>query len=104
MPFWSVNHGPTTSIYYTDPDCNQIETQVENFDSLEEVNAFMTGPEFDENPIGVDFDPEDLILRLERGDDEHEIKHRRNIGPRGTETIPHPANPIPRESYDVISI
>jgi len=30
VPFWAVNHGPTTSIYYQDPDGNQIETQVDN--------------------------------------------------------------------------
>ena len=30
-PFWATNHGPTTSVYYKDPDGNILETQVENF-------------------------------------------------------------------------
>ena len=25
-PYWCVNHGPTTSIYYKDPDGNMLET------------------------------------------------------------------------------
>ncbi|KAL2072006.1 hypothetical protein VTL71DRAFT_11349 [Oculimacula yallundae] len=82
VPIWSVNHGPTTSIYYTDPDGNQIETQVDNFDNLEDANAFMASSEFAKNPIGVDFDPEDLIKRLQSGEDVVAIKKRPDIGPR----------------------
>ncbi|KAH7407317.1 Glyoxalase/Bleomycin resistance protein/Dihydroxybiphenyl dioxygenase [Cadophora sp. MPI-SDFR-AT-0126] len=81
-PFWSVNHGPTTSIYYKDPDGNEIETQVDNFDSNAEVDAFMTSPAFSSNPIGVDFDPEDLIQRLMRGESEADLKKRPESGSR----------------------
>ncbi|KAI1298548.1 Glyoxalase/Bleomycin resistance protein/Dihydroxybiphenyl dioxygenase [Xylaria venustula] len=87
-PVWCTNHGPTTSMYYSDPDGNRIETQVDNFDSVEEITAFMTGPEMKENPIGVDFDPEELIRKLESGVPESEIKKRPNIGPRGVDSIP----------------
>ncbi|ORX96466.1 Glyoxalase/Bleomycin resistance protein/Dihydroxybiphenyl dioxygenase [Clohesyomyces aquaticus] len=31
LPIWSVNHGPTTSLYYRDPDGNKIEMQVDKF-------------------------------------------------------------------------
>lgn len=82
-PYWCVNHGPTTSIYYHDPDGNDIETQCENFESVEEINDFIGGPLFAENPIGTDFDPEELIRRLEAGEDEKSIKKRIEIGPRG---------------------
>ncbi|KAH9224671.1 Glyoxalase/Bleomycin resistance protein/Dihydroxybiphenyl dioxygenase [Leptodontidium sp. 2 PMI_412] len=87
-PYWCVNHGTTTSIYYHDPDGNDIETQVENFATLEEASGFMMTPEFAENPIGVDFDPEDLIKRLESGEDEKAIKKRPNVGPRDTSSVP----------------
>lgn len=83
LPTWCVNHGPTTSIYYQDPDGNMIETQVDNFDSLEEANEFMSGGLFAENPIGTDFDPEELIQKMDRGVDESELKKRIEIGPRG---------------------
>ncbi|RTE70055.1 hypothetical protein BHE90_015559 [Fusarium euwallaceae] len=101
-PIWCVNHGPTTSIYYQDPDGNQIETQVDNFDTVEAASAMMASPEYAENPLGVDFDPEDLIRRLKDGESEALIKKRPNIGPRGLDSIPKPPPRDIRESYDVL--
>lgn len=83
LPKRCINHGPTTSMYYEDPDGNTIETQVDNFDTAEEAAEFMSGPLFAENPIGTDFKPEELIERLKSGEDERLIKKRREIGPRG---------------------
>lgn len=82
-PVWPVNHGPTTSIYYKDPDGNMIETQVDNYESADEATAFMASKEFAENPIGVDFDPEDYIKRLADGETEAILKKRVEVGPRG---------------------
>ena len=82
-PTWCVNHGPTTSMYYRDPDGNTIEIQVDNYDSPEEANEFMTSKFFAENPIGTDFDPEDFVNRLRAGEDENKIKTRVEMGPRG---------------------
>ena len=56
QPLWSVNHGPTTSLYYRDPDGNKIELQVDNFDLQEDADAFMKGPLYSQNPMGTDFD------------------------------------------------
>ncbi|KAK3081978.1 hypothetical protein LTS18_009559 [Coniosporium uncinatum] len=84
QPVWSINHGPTTSIYWRDPDGNEVETQVDNFDTVAETIEFMEGPEFRENPIGVEFDPEDFVKRVRRGGEQHAIKKRANIGPRTT--------------------
>lgn len=83
VPSICINHGPTTSMYYTDPDGNRIETQVDNFDSAEEANEFMASKEFAQNPIGTNFDPEDLIKRLESGESHASIKMRIENGPRG---------------------
>lgn len=66
-PCWCINHGFTTSIYYYDPDGNQIETQFDNMPT-EQADAFMRSPYFAKNPVGVDFDPELLIERYLRGD------------------------------------
>ncbi|OQV08539.1 hypothetical protein CLAIMM_12795 [Cladophialophora immunda] len=82
-PVWCVNHGPTTSMYYDDPDGNRTEIQIDNFDTSEGSSAFMASPLFDENPIGTDFDPSDLIKRLNDGEDHASIKKRIEIGPRG---------------------
>lgn len=58
-PIWTVNHGPTTSLYYRDPDRNKIELQVDNFERPEDANAFMGGERYVTNPIGTDFDVEE---------------------------------------------
>lgn len=81
-PVWCVNHGPTTSVYYKDPDGNMLETQVDNFDTVEEATAFMISEPFAQNPIGTDFDAEELIASLKNGEDEHLLKKRVEIGPR----------------------
>lgn len=82
LPIWSVNHGPTTSIYYQDPDGNHLETQVDNFDTADETTEYMMSPEFGENPIGVDFDTEDFVRRVKSGEDDKSIKKRLGSGPR----------------------
>jgi catechol 2,3-dioxygenase-like lactoylglutathione lyase family enzyme len=82
-PVWCTNHGPTTSIYYRDPDGTQLELQVENFDTIEQSTAFFKSKAFAENPIGVDFDPAELARRLRSGEPESALKQRPDIGPRG---------------------
>jgi len=67
-PFWSINHGPTTSLYYKDPDGNKVELQVDNFATADECNAWMHSGAFAANPIGVVFDPEDLLARYRAGE------------------------------------
>ena len=51
-PYWCIHHGFTVSMYYADPDGNQMEFQVDSYGSIEEANAFMGGPHFAANPIG----------------------------------------------------
>jgi catechol-2,3-dioxygenase len=82
-PSHCVNHGPTTSMYYKDPDGNFVELQIDNFPTSAEADAWIKTPEFAENPIGVDFDPEDLLAKYRSGVSEAELKKRPNIGPRG---------------------
>lgn len=66
-PVWCINHGPTTSLYYEDPDGNRHEFQVENFATAEETRQYFNSPAFAENPIGVNFDPDYLLTRLRSG-------------------------------------
>ena len=66
-PYWCVHHGITVSMYYADPDGNQMEFQVDCFASNEEANAFMEGPHFAANPIGVEYDPEEWLEKLRAG-------------------------------------
>jgi catechol-2,3-dioxygenase len=65
-PFFCVNHGPTTSMYYRDPDGNRIELQTDNFATVEKGQAWMHSAAFDQNPIGVEYDPDELVARFRR--------------------------------------
>ncbi len=87
VPVLPINHGPTTSLYYADPDGNQIECQVDNFDTVEEAGKFFFTDAFAVNPIGVNFDPEELRARLLAGEDEASLKARPASGPRGVDDI-----------------
>ncbi len=66
-PYWCVHHGMTISMYYADPDGNQMEFQVDVFRTSEEANDFMCGPINAANPIGVEYDPEDWLARMNVG-------------------------------------
>ena len=60
-PLVPVQHGITTSIYYRDPDRNSVEMQIDNFPDVAGATSYMTGPEFDEDPVGVCFEPDKMI-------------------------------------------
>ncbi|MBI1814118.1 MAG: VOC family protein [Deltaproteobacteria bacterium] len=67
-PYWCINRGPTTSLYYKDPDGNRVELQVDSMPSARAIDAWMRSGEFSANPIGVIFDPEELVARYEAGE------------------------------------
>src|SRR5262247_2743644 len=66
-PFFCVNHGPTTSMYYRDPDGDRGELQIGNFATAEIGEAWMPCAAFDANPIGVEYDPDTLVERFRAG-------------------------------------
>ena len=87
LPFCCVNHGPTTSLYYYDPDQNRIELQVDNFADMTEATALMQ-EQFSINPVGVEFDPEEMLARLHSGANPDElVRPTRNPGPPARELI-----------------
>ncbi|KAF2713403.1 Glyoxalase/Bleomycin resistance protein/Dihydroxybiphenyl dioxygenase [Pleomassaria siparia CBS 279.74] len=75
-PHFCVNHGPSTSMYYKDPDGNMIETQVDNLDTAEEATRYMQSEAFAKNPIGVAFKPDELIEKLRAGASEKDVLGR----------------------------
>jgi len=81
-PFCPVNHGPTTSLYYHDPDRNRIELQIDNFADLEEATELLKSlASF--NPIGVLVDPDELAAQLAAGVTQEKLvqKTAAEIGP-----------------------
>ena len=75
-PFFCVNHGPTTSMYYRDPDGNRVELQIDNFATAAEGEAWMHSPAFAANPVGVEYDPDQLVKRFEAGEPVGELVKR----------------------------
>ena len=67
-PYWCINHGPTLSMYYRDPDGNQVELQIDIFADNEATNEWFARSDFETNPIGVKFDPEEIIRRHAAGE------------------------------------
>ena len=66
VPVRTINHGPTVSMYYKDPDGNQVELQVDVFDKAGAASYFHTEA-FISNPIGVLYDADQMLADYEAG-------------------------------------
>lgn len=76
LPVRPINHGPTVSLYYKDPDGTAVEFQVDAFDTKAEAAGYFQSDAFRENPIGVAFDPEEMVRAYEAGVPEKELMCR----------------------------
>ena len=74
LPWRAINHGPTVSLYYRDPDRTQVELQIDVFTTVEEANKFLGSDVFAENPVGVPFDPDRMVELLTAGVPGSELK------------------------------
>jgi catechol 2,3-dioxygenase-like lactoylglutathione lyase family enzyme len=74
-PVRTINHGPTVSMYYKDPDGNQVELQVDAFDKAGAAGYFNT-ESFASNPIGVLFDADRMAADYEAGVPEADLLRR----------------------------
>lgn len=66
-PFCPINHGPTTSLYYHDPDNNRIELQIDNFEDMADATSLMK-VNCKVNPLGVLIDPQEFTRRRAEGE------------------------------------
>lgn len=67
-PFWCINHGPTTSLYYRDPTGVKLEIQTDNVSAAGGPADFFKTDDFARNPIGVEFDPDLLASKFHAGE------------------------------------
>jgi hypothetical protein len=66
-PHSTVDHGPTYSFYYWDPDGNNVELFTDAFgDPKASMVFFQTDEKFQKNPMGKEVDPASM-LRVRRG-------------------------------------
>lgn len=71
-PVFAVNHGPTVSLYYNDPDGNGVEFLVDRFADAKGAQDFIDEV-FDRNPVGIAFDPDRALRQLREGVSEEQI-------------------------------
>lgn len=67
VPHRSANHGPTLSFYFRDPDQNIVEFCINNFDSLQQTQAFVRSDAFRANPSGLELELGDFLARYRAG-------------------------------------
>ena len=72
-PYWPILHGPTTSLYYKDPDGNRVEIMCDNLEGQELLDFFTSGA-FDENFII--FDPDHWVEQRKKGVSAEELTSR----------------------------
>jgi hypothetical protein len=60
-------------MYYRDPDNNQVELLIDNFDDVRDGKAYMRSPAFAQNPIGVEYDPDEMLARFRAGASREEL-------------------------------
>ena len=66
-PVECVNHGPTVSFYYEDPDGNGVEFFVDRFATMDESKAFIGSAAFQKNLFGYLIDPELICRQFDEG-------------------------------------
>jgi catechol-2,3-dioxygenase len=71
-PYWCIHHGVTISMYYADPDGNQMEFQVDCFEKSEDAAEFMN-TQFAANPVGVEYDADEWLSQLRAGKPESDF-------------------------------
>jgi catechol 2,3-dioxygenase len=63
-----LNHGVATSLYYSDPDQNMVELQVDNFGNWDASAEWMrTSDAFRQDPRGAFFDPDRVFAAYKAG-------------------------------------
>jgi catechol-2,3-dioxygenase len=75
-PHVPVQHGPTTSLYYRDPDGNKVELQIDNFATPEDATDYIRGDEYQADPFGPTFDPHAMFVALREGKPQSELVTR----------------------------
>jgi catechol-2,3-dioxygenase len=77
LPALCVNHLFTSSLYYRDPDGNEVEITCDNLPTKAECAALMASAEMAEAmqpPLfGAEFDPEELLQRRKAGAPDREL-------------------------------
>ncbi len=67
VPKYAVNHGFQVSIYYRDPDNNEVELGCDVFETRQEMNDWFAKGYFRDNFFGHTFEPKDVLAWMQEG-------------------------------------
>jgi catechol 2,3-dioxygenase len=80
-PVYTIDHGPTTSFYYEDPDGNSVELFVDNFGNWDTSTEYVRiSPDFGSNSLGTPVDPDKLVAARQAGMSLAELHRRAYAG------------------------
>lgn len=85
LPYWCIHHGNTVSMYFSDPDDNQMEFQVETSAVQQQAGLSAAERSRINGSIGVEFDPDYWLERLKTGIPDTELLIR---------TVHEPVSPV----------
>ena len=81
VPAFCMDHGMTMSMYYSDPDGNGIEIQIDNVGDWGKSTEWMwASREFSEDQLGPQFDPDKIAEARAAGLSKDEIHRRAYAG------------------------
>ena len=87
-----IDHGLTTSLYYSDPDRNMVELQVDNFGDWDASADWMrTSEEFRRDPIGTFFNPDLVLAAYQAGTPFEQLRAETRAGKYPPANQPAPA-------------
>jgi catechol-2,3-dioxygenase len=72
-PHRTMNHGPSTSFYYRDPDGNGVELSAMNFPTEAEYSTFVTSEAFKKNISGAAIDADEFVSKYRSGVPQSEL-------------------------------
>jgi len=98
LPHACLDHGMTMSMYFVDPDGNSLELQADVYGDWARSTDFMHSAEFDRDPIGTPFDPDQVLAAWKAGTtsaDLHRRAYEGDFKPGGSLDLRLPGAPPP---------
>ena len=86
-PYWTINHGWISGIYYRDPDGNLVEIFYEHWRNDQEFTEEVAKKGFPEEPVGTNMDIEVLYQMFKDGVSYEELVKKGNTVPEGKKPI-----------------
>ena len=86
-PYWTINHGWISGMYYKDPDGNLVELFYEHWKNEEEFEKAVTDGGFPEEPVGTNMDIEILYKMYQEGADYETLIKKGNTVPEGKSPV-----------------